>query len=563
MTERVRFEHILEKVGSRGKFQIRVGTTIVLVGLFTALQNLLAIILLHTPDHWCAIPSIERNGTMANVEDFGWTEQRIKDYAIPRLAQGQHSGCHIYLRNFSYVFARHWSPENNDQSKEKAQEVVSCNSWTYETKEFQSTIVTTWNLVCDSQSKASTVKYAFMMGILLSSLTWGFFSDRYGRRNSALAGIGAFVIAGILASFPIHFVVFVILRVVIGIGCAGATSSLYVLLAEALDIKNRGVIQMVYLSIASYATMTISLLAYFLNDWSTLSLTISACSSILVVTYWLVPESARWYIIKGRFEDAYATLEHVASVNGHPIEKDLLMQMIADCNRTEMRSAEVLDQGPRIKIFSDLFRRELRKSTIIMYFLWVTAASVYLGMHLYSPSFGKNIFLNIFWLGATEVPSYLLGIILVRFLPRKAAIVGCFVISGLFALSPLLIHNEFRWLITWMAFASKCFISISFSLLYILTMEIFPTRHRHLALGTSSTCARVGTILIPFIVDSLSSIGDPVIMGIFGSLALIAAFTCICLPETKSKALPETIADTVDYKSLKILTEKHGVNIQA
>lgn len=55
--------------------------------------------------------------------------------------------------------------------------------------------------------------------------------------------------------------------------------------------------------------------AYFLRDWRTLQLVLSVPSILQLVVYWLLPESPRWLLRKGRTVQAEKILRNMAKWN--------------------------------------------------------------------------------------------------------------------------------------------------------------------------------------------------------------------------------------------------------
>lgn len=96
---------------------------------------------------------------------------------------------------------------------------------------------------------------------------------------------------------------------------------------------------------------------------------------------------------------------------------------------------------------------------------------------------------------------------------------------------------------------------ISFSTVYIYAGEIFPTVVRNIGLGSSSTFARVGSMIAPFIAN-LSSDHSWVPPNIFGASMLVGALLCYMLPETLNCKLPESIEDVEEFE--KNVTKSNG-----
>ncbi|KAK7108047.1 hypothetical protein V1264_015849 [Littorina saxatilis] len=64
-------------------------------------------------------------------------------------------------------------------------------------------------------------------------------------------------------------------------------------------------------------------LSYVLRDWRHLQLAGSLPPVIFLVYWWIVPESPRWLVSKGRVDEAMVTLSKVARVNGNSLPTSL------------------------------------------------------------------------------------------------------------------------------------------------------------------------------------------------------------------------------------------------
>lgn len=84
--------------------------------------------------------------------------------------------------------------------------------------------------------------------------------------------------------------------------------------------------------------------------------------------------------------------------------------------------------------------------------------------------------------------------------------------------------------------------SISFSTVYLYAGELFPTVVRNSGVGLSSTVARLGSMVAPF-VATLRHTSPWLPPLIFGVVPLIGAVLCIVLPDTRGKRLPDTLEE--------------------
>lgn len=104
----------------------------------------------------------------------------------------------------------------------------------------------------------------------------------------------------------------------------------------------------------------------------------------------------------------------------------------------------------------------------------------------------------------------------------------------------------------WVISVGCCAMSISFTVVYLYSSELFPTVVRNAAIGLCSVCARLSTTIVPYIAtsdgDELSNDNDNwAISVIFGLGPLIGAALCLFLPETMDCQLPETIEDGENF----------------
>ena len=82
-----------------------------------------------------------------------------------------------------------------------------------------------------------------------------------------------------------------------------------------------------------------------------------------------------------------------------------------------------------------------------------------------------------------------------------------------------------------------------FSLVYLMTSELYPTNLRAQAVGFASTVSRVFCLCAPFL-GHLAKMWEPAPMVIIGAPLIISSLCVLRLPETFNRELPQTLRAT-------------------
>ncbi|XP_047989829.1 organic cation transporter protein-like [Leguminivora glycinivorella] len=164
----------------------------------------------------------------------------------------------------------------------------------------------------------------------------------------------------------------------------------------------------------------------------------------------------------------------------------------------------------------------------------------YYGVSQYISKMSGDIHANISISAAIVIPGTLVSVFLLNRIGRKLFLGSTNFLAGAFMVITVLISNyDPKWLKVVFACISNCFFFMSFIVVFLYGVELFPTPIRNSALGVLTVLSRAGMMIAPQI-----NILNPIVAGyVFALLALIGSGLTLCLPETKNKELPSTLKE--------------------
>jgi MFS family permease len=131
----------------------------------------------------------------------------------------------------------------------------------------------------------------------------------------------------------------------------------------------------------------------------------------------------------------------------------------------------------------------------------------------------------------------LLLFLLSRFGRRTISAMNFTAASFCFTLFLLIPRNQ-PWIVNVITFTARMFISSQFSLMYLYTMEVYPTVIRAIAVGCASSMARIGAMITPYLAQVLIKQTFYGTIGVYILATALAGFFAYLLPiETKGREL--------------------------
>lgn len=308
-----------------------------------------------TPEHWCSPPP--------ELDALDLSEDLLRNLTVPG-EQGSYESCKAYSIDpielhsalKEYVIERSITireagtikvikisqlmPANDSEDRKiqidrvraailsiRGNETTCTNGWTFNTEHYKRTMVTEFSLVCDKDYLPTFSNTLFWVGSIFGNLLFGWMSDRYGRRPTILLMIFLEVPIAIAASFATSYWNYIVLRVVGGCFFPALYQLPFILALELMPPKIRTYAGIVVGMLFATGMCLLSALAYALRDWYVLSLASSLPFVLLYGYYWLIPESPRWLVGRGRIGAAEKVLRNLAKKNGIDLRRGFLLDL--------------------------------------------------------------------------------------------------------------------------------------------------------------------------------------------------------------------------------------------
>ncbi|XP_051816114.1 solute carrier family 22 member 7-like [Acanthochromis polyacanthus] len=519
----MKFEAILDEINGFGPFQIiliplRCSPWLVLP-LHFLLSNFIAVV----PLHRCDISSLDDRGFFGNLT----REQRLT-VSIPAREDGEPKSCEMFAEPQFQLLS--------NSSSSSGLPTVQCQSgWIHDNSSFTSTVATEWDLVCDRKSLTQTASTIFFSGVMVGAVAFGFLSDKYDRKNTLLASYIMSMAFGFSTAFANSFLVFSVLRFLTGFSLTGISITSLVLSIEWVDKAHRSFISVIGGLFWCAGNMLLAGFAFLITGWRTLTMTVTAPVALAVLTWWWVPESARWLLANGKVDQAQFYQDRCAKINKQELSSNFKLETPDNMN--------VLEKQNKNYSYLDLIRTpKLRTLTLQTGIIWYGVSSTYYCISLNISGFGLNMYLTHFIYAAIEVPSKLLVYCAVNFFGRRKCQAGTLIGTVTCVAINIFMPKDLWQVRVVFAVLGKGFSEAAFTTIFLYTTELYPTVIRQNGLGYTNFLSRLGVSMAPLIL-MLEDVWPFLPQVIICSVAFVCGLVALLLPETLNVRLPETIDD--------------------
>jgi len=415
-----------------------------------------------------------------------------------------------------------------------------------------------WNL---SRDQAATLVSAVFAGQIVGSLFLGFCGDRLGRKPIIVASNFIIAVFELASAWVSGFVSIVILRFFVGVGIGGLTVP-FDLLCEFLPAAHRGktlASTNYFWTIGSFMVILFASVTLGsegrsddgAGEWRVFVLLCSIPSIIsTALSLFVIPESPRWLLTKGRNQKAMHILQKISSING----KDSIDTLPSG---TELQR-DILPEGSNVcKLLSANWRRATFLTWLLSaggffayYSLVLFTVRVFSGAsndertasddHSYSFDFGALSLSS-----SSEIVGLTIALAVVdKFGRIRTQVLGfCFAASMVLALGLLStgLNTSVTGVQVATAFLARMALEGAIVISCVTVAELYTTGVRATATGVSNTFARVGAFGGAYLI--WSSLSLPAIGGVICSVTVLTAGSALLLPETKGRFLGTVVVE--------------------
>lgn len=396
--------------------------------------------------------------------------------------------------------------------------------------------------------EATVVSALLFPGAAFGALFGGRVADRLGRKRTLLLCGLVFLIGAVGCALAPNVAIMVIARIILrlGVGAAAVTCPLY--LAEMAPAERRG--RMV--TINELMIVTGQMLAFAMNAlldhivtdphvWRVMLAVAAVPAVALLLGMLALPDSPRWYALKGRLEES----RNVLGRSRTPDEADAEYATIVD-HITHMRGGRT-----PLSVVRDV--PWIRRIVLIGCGLAIIQQATGINtVNYYAPTILEQSGLGVsaaliatIAVGVTSVVTTIIGIILLGYIGRRTMLLigfsGVAITQAALALAFLLPQTTSRsYIILACMVAFVAFVQMFIgTCVWLLLSEIFPLSVRGFAMGIAVFVLWCTNALISFLFPVLNSaLGSTGTFGLFVLVNLASlAFVYRSVPETKGITL--------------------------
>lgn len=245
----------------------------------------------------------------------------------------------------------------------------------------------------------------------------------------------------------------------------------------------------------------------------------------------------RWLLANGRKTEAEHVMNYIARFNASPTLNVKILRL-----RPADTATALPMRGCLAHLRSLCSYRHLRRTTILLMFMWYATGYAYYGINMTAEHIGSSVYITATISAIAEVPGFVLSMYVLGLARVSGSAFFFFMLATAGYLCILTPPDSVVQVVVVMVgkvASCGCFASV-----YLLSAELFPTSMRNSGTGISSLGARLAAAVAPGTVEMFTPISPALPLVIFGSVALLGGIACLWgIRETLGHPICETVGE--------------------
>ncbi|UJR15653.1 hypothetical protein I4U23_002589 [Adineta vaga] len=402
-----------------------------------------------------------------------------------------------------------------------------------------------------TQIQIASLTTGVFAGMMIGAFIFGIMADKYGRRRVIFLSAVLNTIFGMLTALAPNYYWILVARVLVGFALSGASQG-STLMLEYLPSNARATITIVielFWSLGSIFEYLMAMIVVPTYGWRILTALSALPISIVAICMYFIPESPRFFVASGHPDKAERILKTIALTNNRALPPG------------KLRDVHARDECGSVK---QLFHANYKRTSFLLAFMWMTVAMSYYGLILINTSIMTLIkhdpqpiivnnttipsshckmlttddYKSLIFTTFGEMFGIPLLLILLSYFGRRTTCAINFSCASFCFLAFVFNTRTKPWAVDAITFLARMFINAQFGLIYLYTMEVYPTVIRAIAVGCASSMSRIGAMITPFLAQVLIKKTFHGTIAVYVIATAMAAICAILLPiETKGRAL--------------------------
>nr|XP_032800588.1 solute carrier family 22 member 17-like [Petromyzon marinus] len=448
-------------------------------------------------------------------------------------------------------------------------------------------IVTTWELVCESKWLVPLEQFSFQVGAVVGCVLTGIAGDRWGRRPVLLASAALVAVAGGAAALAVNPAMFSALRFLEGAALSGVFLALYVLRVEVSDTTHRLRVAMAGDLLLVAGQLLLPGVVLLCRHWRLLQGALAGPFLLVVACWRAIPESTRWLLATQQRLRARVAVQLEATRNGINVEGEDFAELDATLGgRVGTQRHSLRDVGRSKNILKNIlilsfttfignaihhcFERNLRAAvvaiaaaatvttaavtTAAVTTAAVTTAAVTTTTSATAAAAATATTATYFSGAGARAAACLAVWAAAGRLGRRATLLLAAVGTGGVSLLQLALAQYLPVALVTLLSVLGLFSSSAMAILSVLfAAEIIPTVIRATGLGLVLCSGALGRLMVP-VMDLHDNRGSFLFHVVLASLAVLAVLAIMLLPESKRKRLPDDLRQGDRYRRPPLFT---------